>query len=213
MSFLAINRSRARGVVPAPIKKVKFPIIGKVKDVDGAEWYVRDIRTTKHGFDLLFGSPVSRVNGFVGLPRLIATHPLKDFWEVNRLRRDATIYDLPAGRTTLKRVRQRLGFHVGNDTAKFWNSHIVDLRTLSAPKIAAKHNINLCVVRGARYRVLGKTMRERGWWREPRVVNILLSRLTLREMGKKLGIGITHARRLRERARQECMPDNHQVAA
>ena len=213
MSFLTINRSRARGVVPAPAKKLKFPVIGKVRDVDGIEWYVRDSRTTKHGFDLLFGSPVRSVMGYVGLPRLIATQPLKDFWEANRLRRDTTIYDLPAGRTTLKRVRHRLGFHVGHDTARFWKDNLDDLRTLSAPKIAEKHKLNVCVVRDARYRVIGKTTREIGWWREPRVVNILLSPITLREMGKKLGIGTSHARRLRERARQECTHDNNRLAA
>jgi hypothetical protein len=87
------------------------------------------------------------------------------------------------------------------------------LRTLSAPKIAAKHQINLCVVRGVRYRMLGKMTRERGWWREPRVLNILLSPITLREIAKKLGIGTSQAHRLRERALQECMSDSTPVAA
>lgn len=213
MSFLTINRSRARGVVPTPIKKMKFPVIGQVKDADGIEWYVRDIRETKHGFDLLFGSPVDSVTGFTGLPRLIATQQLKDFWEANRLRRDTTIYDLPAGRTTLKRVRHRLGFHVGKDVDRFWKDHLDDLRTMSAPKVAAKLNLNVCVVRDARFRLLGKTTREKGWWREPRVLNILLAPYTHREAAQKLGIGTSQVHRLRVRALQECASDKNRLAA
>jgi hypothetical protein len=37
--------------------RLKYPVIGQARDVLGRLWHVRDSRTTKHGFDLLFGSP------------------------------------------------------------------------------------------------------------------------------------------------------------
>src|SRR5437868_5316687 len=102
----AVGRSSA-GLPEAGVRmRHKYPVVGHVHDVDGALWGVRDVRGTKHGFDLLYGSPVSRFGSYVsGLPRLIATQPLWDFWDANRTKRDGAIYDLPAGRTTLKRVR------------------------------------------------------------------------------------------------------------
>lgn len=49
-------------------------ILGQVRDVEGSLWDVRQIRDTKHGFDLLFGSPEPRLGSYKGgLPRLIAT--------------------------------------------------------------------------------------------------------------------------------------------
>jgi EamA-like transporter family len=113
--------------------KRKATILGQVRDVEDGLWDVRDLRDTKYGFDLLFGSPVHRLGSYRGgLPRLIATRSLKDFWEVNRTKRDGVIFDLPAGRTTLKRVRRRLGFHSLRDLSKFWKKRIEDLETLSA---------------------------------------------------------------------------------
>jgi hypothetical protein len=183
---------------------MKYPVIGETRDADGHLWYVRQVRETKHGFDLLFGSPESRVHPLpTGLPRLIPTQALKDFWEANKTRQDCTVYDLPAGRTTLKRVRQRWGFHVPKDIEKFWRKNIDDLRTLSTRQIAEKHGLNACRVSDARLRMIGKTARELGWWREPRVMNLLLSRLTLREIGEKLGVGTSHVGRLRQRVRGE----------
>lgn len=187
-----------------PTWKLKYPVIGETIDADGHLWYVRQVRETKHGFDLLFGSPESRVEPFpTRLPRLIPTQSLKDFWEANKMLHDHTIYDLPAGRSTLKRVRRRFGFDVRKDSVKYWKAHIDDLRMLSARQVAAKHQINDCVIRQVRQKLLGKMTRDFGWWREARVMNILLSPLTLREMGKKLGIGTSHAARLRTRAREE----------
>lgn len=184
--------------------KLKYPVIGETRDVDGHLWYVRQVRETKHGFDLLFGSPESRVQPLpTGLPRLIATQSLKDFWEANKMLCDRTVYDLPAGRSTIKRMRRRLGFDVGKDAVKYWKEHIDDLRTLTAPEVAAKHQINACVIRQVRQKLIGKMTREIGWWREPRVLNILLSPLSLSQVGKKLGIGTSQAWRLRQRVQQE----------
>jgi hypothetical protein len=179
----------------------KFPILGEVQDVEGSFWDVRDVRTTKYGFDLLFGAPLTRLGSYPGgLPRLIATKPLKDFWEANRGKRDGVIYDLPAGRTTLKRVRHRLGFNVLEDHSRFWKARLDDLRTLSAREFAARHHINIAVVFDTRRKLLGRTARDLGWWEEPSALEILQSGVTLREMGEELGISISQAKRLKDRA-------------
>jgi len=180
-------------------------ILGQVQDVFGGHWDVRRIRDTKHGFDLLFGSPEASPLGSYrgGLPRLIATQALRDFWEANRTRRDGVMFDLPAGRTTLKRVRRRLGFHCPKDVLNFWTKHIDDLDTLSTRECAARHDVGLYVIRGTRRRLLGKRTRDLGWWREPSRLEILRSSITLREKGEKLGISISQAKRLSDRAREE----------
>ena len=177
-------------------------ILGQVRDVEGSVWDVRQIRDTKHGFDLLFGSPEPRLGSYGGgLPRLIATQPLVDYWEANRTRHDGVLFDLPARRTTLKRVRRRLGFNYHDDLSEFWRERIEDLQTLSAREFARRHKVDVAVVFETRTKLLGPRARALGWWSNPGPLEVLQSDITLREMGEKLGISITHAKRLRDRAR------------
>jgi hypothetical protein len=184
--------------------KRKSTILGQVRDVEGGLWDVRQIRDTKHGFDLLFGSPAPRLGSYRGgLPRLIATRPLIDFWEANRTKHDGVLYDLPAGRTTLKRMRHRFGFHYLDDLSQFWKDRIEDLETLSAREFAMRHKVDVEVAIDTRRRLLGKRTRDLGWWRKPRPLKILLSNISLSQMGRKLRISISQAKRLRDRARRE----------
>lgn len=184
--------------------KRKSTILGRVRDVEGVPWDVREIRDTKHGFDLLFGSPAPRLGSYRGgLPRLIATRPLMDFWEANRTKHDGVLYDLPAGRTTLKRLRHRFGFHYLDDLSEFWKERIEDLKALSTREFAMRHNVDFEVVSDAHARLLGRRARELDWWRKPRPLKILRSNITLREMAGKLGISISQAKRLRDRARRQ----------
>jgi hypothetical protein len=179
-------------------------ILGQVRDVEGSLWDVRQIRDTKHGFDLLFGSPEARLGSYKGgLPRLIATRELIDFWEANRTKHDGVLYDLPAGRTTLKRVRHRFGFNYLDDLSEFWVERIEDLETLSAREFAMRHKVDIGVVFETRRKLLGNWARNPGWWRRPRPLKILRSNITLREMGEKLNISISQAHRLRGRALRE----------
>jgi hypothetical protein len=174
-----------------------------VRDVEGKRWGVRQIRPTRHGFDLLFGSPTpDRKSLFSGLPRLIATRSLIEFWAGNRTRYHGFLFDLPAGRTTLKRVRHRFGFHWKRDMARFWKDRMHDLQTLTPREFAARHDVSLVMVKDARFRLLGRRARDLGWWLAPQPLAILRSKLVLREMAERLHISITHAARLRNRARQ-----------
>ncbi|MDQ2842168.1 MAG: hypothetical protein M3Y72_14235 [Acidobacteriota bacterium] len=178
-------------------------ILGQVRDVEGGNWDVRQIRDTKHGFDLLFGSPDDHGSYRGGLPRLIATQSLVDFWEANRTKRDGANFDLPAGRTTLKRVRRRLGFNCVDDVAEFWMERIEDLESLKPREFAVRHGVNVLVAFDRRLKLLGRRARQMGWWRKAGTIEILLSDVTLREMGEKLGISISQVFRLREQARAE----------
>jgi hypothetical protein len=180
---------------------MKYPVLFQVRDVDNDLCDVRDVRPTKHGFDLLYGSRVYRLTNHRNNPGLIVTKQLFDYWEANKTRRDGVLFDLPAGRTTLKRARSRCGFNHNRDLKDYWTEHIPELQTLSAREFAARHNLNVQLVRGSRFRVLGRRARDLNWWRTPETLAILRSAITLREIGEKLGIGTTHAQRLRERAR------------
>lgn len=177
-------------------------ILGQVVDVEGHLWDVRQIRDTKHGFDLLFGSSARPGVYRGGLPRLIATQPLADFWEAHQTKQ-RVLFDLPAGRTTLKRVRSRLGFNYRQDVAEFWQEHINDLARLKAGEFALRHNVPVYTVLGTRRRLLGKSARPIGWWRKPEFLEILRSHVSLRVMSEKLGVSISQAHRLKYRARVE----------
>ena len=50
---------------------------------------------------------------------------------------------------------------------------------------------------------MGRRARPGGWWRKAKFLKILRADLTLVEMGRRLGIGISHAKRVRDRARLE----------
>jgi hypothetical protein len=153
---------------------------------------------------LLFGSPEARLGSYKGgLPRLIATRELIDFWEANRTKHDGVLFDLPAGRTTLKRVRHRFGFNSLDDRSEFWVERIEDLETLSAREFAMRHKVEVEVAIDTRRRLFGRRTRDPGWWRKPRPLKILLSNISLSQMGRKLRISISHAKRLRDRARRE----------
>ncbi len=189
-------------------KRYKFPIVGQVRDAVGSLWHVRDIRDTRHGFDLLFGSPDSHLENYpTRLPSLIATRPLIDYWEAHRTSRRGEIYDLPAGRTTIKRVRRRLGFNVLDDTRDFYEERIDDLKKLTPRQFAARHKVDRFVARDARRRILGNIARPDGWWRTPETLDILRSHITLREIGERLSISISQAHRLKLRAVLPDVPD------
>ncbi|MBV9507589.1 MAG: hypothetical protein JO323_21555 [Acidobacteriia bacterium] len=184
--------------------KRKSVIIDQVYDVEGHLWDVREIRESRHGFDLLFGSPDSHLGVYRGgLPRLIATQSLIEFWDANRTKHDGILFDLPAGRSTLKRIRRRFGFNYLDNLSEFWKERLDDLETLSAREFARRHNVNVQVVFDTRPKILGRRARQIGWWRTPERLEILRSKLSLREVGEHLSISISQAHRLRRQALHE----------
>jgi hypothetical protein len=191
---------RSRKTNP-PATQLKYPVLYQVRDVENHLWDVRDIRATRHGFDILYGSPVYRLSNHRGSPCLIVTKELIAYWEAHKTKHDGVLYDLPAGRTTLKRARRRYGFNYRHDLKDYWTEHIRDLATLPAREVAARHNVDICVAFERRRQFLGNRARALNWWRTPQTLDVLRSNITLREIGEKLGIGTSHAKRLRDRAR------------
>jgi hypothetical protein len=201
--FTAPQPAHRRFSKPEALRQ--FPKVGEIRDVDGHLWDVRDIRSTKYGFNLCYGTlandPIPYGGG--GLPRLIDTEALRDFWDANRTTHCGLLFDLPAGRTTLKRARKRLGFNFHDDTQEFWRDRMGDLELLPAREFAARHGVQRAVALDRRRGIFGTQTRATGWWRKPKFVKILLSDLTLTRAGRKLGISITHTKRLRDRVQQE----------
>jgi hypothetical protein len=180
----------------------KFPIIGQTKDVNGDIWDIREVRTTEHGFDLHFGNPANDHGAFTGgLPRLIDTPELYNFWNKNRLKGNGFLFHLPAGRTTLKRARRRLGFNFDIDMENHWTGLLPDLSALPSREFAAKYGVKPDLARARRTKMLGKRARPLGWWRTPETIRILLDSPTNKSAGQKLGISTSQVHRLRIQAR------------
>jgi hypothetical protein len=181
----------------------RYPVTGQIRDADGDCRDIRDIRTTKHGFDLSFDTPADYLGAYKRSGRLIATLALCDFWEANQTKGHGFLFDLPAGATTLKRLRSRLGFHFRDDTREFWTARKEDLDSLRRREFAARHGVHAKVAIEWRRKIIGRRTKPSGWWRKAKFRGVLLAGLTLIETGRKLGIGISHAKRLRDRTRLE----------
>jgi hypothetical protein len=155
------------------------PEVVTIKDALGLEWDIKEARATKYGFDLYYGKRKHPARYDAGGPnRLIYTNELKAFWENHALKFDGTIFDLPAGRTTLKRARLALGFNWDKDSEKFWRKHKHDLKTLTPREFEKKHKhreITGNRMSSWRLKILGAKARPLGWWKAPDVLKLLLS--------------------------------------
>jgi hypothetical protein len=187
-------------------RSFKYPVIGQTKDVNGRVWDIREVRSTRHGFDLYFGNPATGA-GSIGGRALIYTPELYNFWDTHRTGLDGLRFDLPAGRTTLKRARHRLGFNFHEDLDAHWTSLIPELEALSPREFAAKYGIKRNLASHRRMVMLGLHARPADWWRTPETISLLLSNLTLSQTGRQLNISTSHVHRLRKRARSEYSTD------
>ena len=186
--------------------KLRNPSDIIVKDALGLEWAVKESRSTKYGFDLLFGRrtycfPSECTGNF----RLIYTNELKAFWEKYAIAHDGTIFDLPAGRTTLKRARIALGFNWDLDSERFWRKRKPEMAKLKPLEFEEKYkDLKLTGNRMSfwRLRMVGAKARPIGWWKEPDVLKLLLSEMSLNQVRAVLGeeISTSQVFRLRRMA-------------
>jgi hypothetical protein len=150
-----------------------------IKCALGLEWDIKEARATKYGFDLFYGRRTNPSTYEASGPyRLIYSNELKAFWERCALKYDGTIFDLPAGRTTLKRARVALGFNWDKDSEKFWRKHQHDMKTLTPREFAKKHkdrDLTGDRMKAWRLRIVGGRARPSGWWTKPEVLGLLLS--------------------------------------
>jgi hypothetical protein len=189
-------------------RKFRDTEVVTIKDALGREWHVKEARQTKYGFDILYGKKKDAGRyDFGGPNRLIYTNELKAFWDKYSLRLDGTLSDLPAGRTTLKRAREALGFHWQKDSQKFWRTHKSDLNGLKPREFEEKYKEQKLTgsrMSFWRLRLLGGRARPRGWWRKPKILKLLLSEeKSLSQVRAELGgrIGMSQLSRLRRRAK------------
>ncbi len=175
----------------------------QIFDTDGTLWDVKEARATKYGFDLLFGLPANTGLGrFIGPKRLIATPALVGFWETHRTD-EGYVYDLPAGRSTLKRVRSRLRLNYVNDRRELWKKRKDDLQRLPTLEFAERYNVTKERTNDWRFLLVGRATRPVNWWQHPAALAVLRKPgAKLREIAKALNIGTSHANRLRLRALQ-----------
>ena len=179
----------------------KATIIGTSRDFEGFVWDVRESRPTNHGFDLLLGWPFlgaepQRGKGFGG-PRIIPTRELQAYWDGNQLARDGAIYDLPAGRTALKRVRALFGFNLYLANESWWLDRLSDLADMSGADFSRKHNVCESEVSIAHKSFFGSRQRPNGWYREPSTKSLLVSGLPHAYVADQLSISMGASARLR----------------
>ncbi len=157
----------------------RYSEVVTIKDAAWLEWDIKEARETKYGFDVYYGKKKDPTGYDVGGPnRLIYTNELKAFWENCALTCNGTIFDLPAGRTTLKRARRALGFNWDKDSEKFWRKHKHDMKTLTKGEFEKKHKhqgITGDRMSFWRLKIVGGKARPSGWWKEPEVLKLLLS--------------------------------------
>ena len=180
-----------------------------IKDALGLEWDIKEARETKYGFDIYYGKRKNPTGYDAGGPnRLIYTNELKAFWENCALKHDGTIYDLPVGRTTLKRARLALGFNWDKDSEKFWHKRKGELKTLTPREFEEKYQhqeITGNRMSAWRLKIVGGKARPSGWWKEPEVLKLLLSEeKSLNQVRAELKeeISTSQAFRLRQQAKR-----------
>jgi len=178
-------------------------IAGRVKDFNKVLWNVREVRPTKHGFDLYFGTPHETYYvPYHGSTQLIVTKALRDFWHANRTKRLRFFLDLPAAANSLKRAVRRLRFNHRDEVRAFWTERAEDLASLPTREFAAKHGVDPGLAFEWRFKLVRRG-RPAGWWRTPEILKVLLSGVSLGEAGRELGIGISEVHRLRRLAKRD----------
>jgi hypothetical protein len=185
------------------------PHVITIKCALGLEWDIKEARATKYGFDLYYGRRTNAEQYYASGPyRLIYTNELKAFWEQCALKHDGTIFDLPAGRTTLKRARVALGFNWDKDSDRFWRKQEHDMRTLTPREFAKKHKDRELTgdrMSAWRLRIIGGRARPFGWWQKPELIKLLLSDdKSLSQLRAEIGekISTSQAHRLRLKAKR-----------
>lgn len=114
-------------------------IIGRVLDVHGRAWDVREYRPTAHGFGIAVGWPQGEPRGRGGRGvAVVPTQALVEYLTATRLKNTA---DLPIGTTAIKRLRRELGIRWDWDA--WWAGRRDDLLGLTLERFCARHGCSL----------------------------------------------------------------------
>jgi hypothetical protein len=179
-------------------------IIGQVTDAFGDGWDVRERRQTLHGWDVCLGWPHGQPKGGHGSggPQVIPTAELVAHLETHR-RSNFAAMQLPIGAGAIKRLRRMLGHDRYLDARAWWEERIDDLSDLTLDQFAAKHGRKVGAIESARLSLLGKRLRDAGWWREDAAREALTSDYPTSFVATVLGISVGSVRRLRSSLKAE----------
>lgn len=113
-------------------------ILGRVLDVHGREWEVRERRPAPHGWMLLTGWPAGEPRGKGG--RGVATIPTQELIEYLHATRLRDV-DLPIGLTAIKRLRAEHG--INWDWDAWWVERSDDLRSMTLESFCQRHGCSM----------------------------------------------------------------------
>ncbi len=181
------------------------PAYPQIRDIDDLLWNIREIRPTKHGFDLYFGYPAKvllrKQRGPVGKFRLIVTRELVSYWEAH-YSDEAAIYDIPASRRIINRISRRVCFNIELEHRRsIRRRRTIPPEPPSVREFARRYEVSLEDAEEWHMFLLHPTPRPHQWWRDPAPMAVLLSTDSLAETAATLGISSTYASRLRNRVR------------
>lgn len=176
----------------------------QIQDVEGVLWQVREARPTAHGFDLLLGYPINPGAGkkvWMNLNRIVPTRALADYFHEHRADTYAN-FNLPATQSSLVAVRRKLGYNFDKDRQAIWRERLPDLKSLTPDEFAKRYQVSREQAVWWRRTLVGSNERAHHWWREPAVLELLHSRMSLSKLAEALGISRSYACQLRRQAVQ-----------
>jgi hypothetical protein len=178
--------------MPRPKRK----LLMEVKDIDGDLWSVYESRPTNHGWPVLLGRP----DGARGpaANAIILTRDLADHLTRHRRDKRLDMLDLPEiSHGAIKVLRKRLGLNRYDDARAFFETRTRDLGSLTSDEFARKHGVTAGAAEHWRLQLVGKVLRDPGWYLDEGVVEALKSDLSATDIAAFIGQSKGSAGRLR----------------
>lgn len=160
-----------------------------ILDATGAEWDVRSEEPTPMGFSVFRGRPTAERNsGRRAGPAIIVTAEVLAYLEERRTESTAeTARQLGIGSTALKRLRREAGHNRYADLSGWWSARLADLESLTLEEFCAKHGTTMGSTEYWRLALVGKVIREPGWYRDESALEVLESPVSASEAATFLG--------------------------
>ena len=81
LSSLPVPSFLPRPTPQGPKPKRQLTYLFQTQDLYGKTWFVEQVRSTRHGFDVVFGQKEGEP---LRISRLVYTKELRDFWEKHK---------------------------------------------------------------------------------------------------------------------------------
>jgi hypothetical protein len=183
----------------APAHSSRLRLGEYVLDAWGDPWRVQQTRQTDFDFAIYLGRP-REMTGPMG-PEVIITPELAEHFE--RCRRNPGSLGLPLGQTVIKRIRGVLGHHRHQDAEMWWLERLTDLHEMTTADFCARHRVSAGAVSQARQHYLQEhRLRDKNWWREPKMLELLMSKMPSAWIAMKLGLAAGSVRRIQSELRK-----------